>query len=89
MSDRGGRRRLLRSPPGTPPATEGQLAGADRGDAVDGTKISKTPRPRLGPAEEPGGPRFYFADRSGYSWGADKEVGEPDHGGDQGGAWVW
>jgi len=40
-------------------------------------------------SEEPDGTRFYFASDSGYNWGADKEDGEPEHGGDPGGASVW
>jgi hypothetical protein len=36
---------------------------------------------------EPNG--FYRAETPGYNWGATKEVGEPDHAGDPGGASVW
>jgi hypothetical protein len=39
--------------------------------------------------EEPGEPPFYFASTTGYSWGATKQSGEPDHAGDPGGASVW
>jgi hypothetical protein len=77
-------------PGGPPPLTEGQIE----------LRIEATPPPvnddfadattLLGSiTEEPGGRRFYFSDVSGYSWGADKEPLEPDHGGDQGGASVW
>ncbi len=77
-------------PPAFPAATEGTL----------GLRIEATPPPLNDDFEdatvlegttsvEPGGARFYFADRFGYNWGAGKETGEPDHGGDQGGASVW
>lgn len=39
--------------------------------------------------EEPGGARFYFAHSRGYNWGAGKQVAEPNHAGDPGGASVW
>jgi hypothetical protein len=39
--------------------------------------------------EEPGEPPFYFAATQGYNWGAGKELGEPGHAGDPGGASVW
>ncbi len=38
---------------------------------------------------EPGPDRFYRAEASGYTWLADKQAGEPDHGGDPGGASAW
>jgi hypothetical protein len=38
---------------------------------------------------EPGAERFYFARLEGYDWNASKEVGEPEHEGDPGGASVW
>ncbi len=77
-------------PPALPAATEGSLA----------LRIEATPPPLNDDfedaaalegttSEEPGGARFYFADRFGYNWGADKEAGEPPHDGDQGGASVW
>jgi hypothetical protein len=77
-------------PPALPAATEGLLA----------LRIEATPPPVNDDFEdatvlegatsvEPGGARFYLADRFGYNWGADKEIGEPDHDGDQGGASVW
>lgn len=40
-------------------------------------------------SEEPNGARFYMASVDGYNWGATKQAGEPDHGGDPGGASVW
>lgn len=38
---------------------------------------------------EPGAPPYYFARLQGYNWGATKELGEPEHEGDPGGASVW
>jgi hypothetical protein len=38
---------------------------------------------------EPGEERFYFARLLGYNWNASKELGEPEHEGDPGGASVW
>lgn len=39
--------------------------------------------------EEPGEPPFYFGTATGYNWGAGKELGEPEHASDPGGASVW
>lgn len=77
--------------PGAPkPVTEGEFelriestpppANDDFGDAV---------ALQGGVSEEPGGARPYFASGLGYNWGATKEAGEPNHGGDPGGASVW
>jgi hypothetical protein len=41
------------------------------------------------PFEAPSGELVYFEQAHGYNWGASKEAGEPDHGGDPGGASVW
>jgi hypothetical protein len=38
---------------------------------------------------EPGAERFYFARLEGYNWNASKQLGEPEHEGDPGGASVW
>ncbi len=38
---------------------------------------------------EPGPDQFARAGAFGYTWGATKEAGEPNHGGNQGGASVW
>ncbi|HYC80592.1 MAG TPA: hypothetical protein VEB65_02320 [Solirubrobacterales bacterium] len=40
-------------------------------------------------SEEPKGGRIYLGSAPGYNWGATKQVGEPAHGGDPGGASVW
>jgi hypothetical protein len=39
--------------------------------------------------EEPGEPPWYFGAATGYNWGASKQLGEPEHAGDPGGASVW
>ena len=39
--------------------------------------------------DEPDGGRSYYASAQGYNWDATKEAGEPNHGGDMGGASVW
>jgi hypothetical protein len=77
-------------PPPPPPVTEGPVS----------LRIEKTPTPAnddFGNAEpvmgttyeELGGRRFYFASVFGYDWAATKQAGEPEHGGDFGGASVW
>lgn len=38
---------------------------------------------------EESGERRFYGHASGYTWNATKEAGEPDHGGDQGGASAW
>lgn len=78
-------------PPSEPPAGEGSF----------GLQIATTPippnddfadaTPLVGSVEEEPGwaSAFYSATAVGYNWNADKEVGEPEHGGDPGGASVW
>jgi len=39
--------------------------------------------------EEPGESPWYFGAVTGYNWGASKQLGEPEHAGDPGGASVW
>ena len=77
-------------PPVSPPPTEGPLSlrieatpPPANDDFSDATPVTGTT------TEEPGGARFYFAATFGYNWGAGKEVGEPNHAGDPGGASVW
>ena len=77
--------------PGAPkPVTEGALtlrieeAPAPPNDAFE---AAATIDGRI--TEEPGGRRFYFASVNGSNWNATKQVGEPDHDGDPGGASVW
>lgn len=73
-----------------PPVSEGMFSLA----------IGPTPRPANDDfenaatlegsvTEEPGGARFYNAFAEGYNWNATKQAGEPNHGGDPGGASVW
>lgn len=75
---------------GPPPVSEGMFSLA----------IEPTPRPanddfedatalKGSVTEEPGGARFYNAFAEGYNWNATKQAGEPNHGGDPGGASVW
>lgn len=75
---------------GSPPPTEGEFT----------LRIEATPPPAnddfQNAAElvgqvlgQPGEEQVYRASASGYTWGATKQAGEPDHGGDSGGASVW
>ncbi len=41
------------------------------------------------PFEEPNEDEYFWEQTPGYNWGATKQVGEPDHAGDPGGASVW
>jgi hypothetical protein len=77
-------------PPAVPPSGEGPIA----------LQVESTPRPSNddfddaalltgSTHEEPSGSRMYLARREGYNWAATKEPGEPDHGGQPGGASVW
>lgn len=68
---------VLRIEPTPPPAND------DFADAADLTAAGKIYE------FEPGAERFYFARLEGYNWNASKEVGEPEHEGDPGGASVW
>ncbi len=77
-------------PPAEPPPTEGEftLRIEDRPPPVnDNFQDAAALEGKI--SEEPGGDRFYYASAFGYNWGATKEAGEPDHGGDPGGASVW
>jgi hypothetical protein len=75
---------------GPPPVTEGEFT----------LRIEATPSPTNDDFQnavsldgqtsgEPGGERIYRASALGYTWGAGKEAGEPNHGGNVGGASVW
>ncbi len=75
---------------GSPPPTEGEFT----------LRIEATPPPANDDFEnaapltgavlgQQGGEQIYRASASGYTWGASKQMGEPDHGGDPGGASVW
>jgi hypothetical protein len=73
--------------PQPPAATEGSIA----------LEIASTPAPgnddfadaQAVTAESLEGGTFYRVDVPGFNWNATKELGEPAHGGDQGGASVW
>lgn len=75
---------------GPPPVTQGTFSlriestpVPSNDDFEDATPLES----RL--TEEPDGARFCYASVQGYNWNATKQVGEPDHGGDPGGASVW
>ncbi len=80
-------------PEAPPPVTEGEAVlriettppppNDDFADAADLTVAGQTFE--FEPGQEP----FYFARLLGYNWGASKEIGEPEHEGDPGGASVW
>jgi hypothetical protein len=77
-------------PPAEPPQGEGMISlqldftpTPANDDFADATALS-------GSIEEEGTESaFYWASAPGYNWSATKEEGEPDHGGDPGGASVW
>ena len=75
---------------GSPPPTDGEFT----------LRIEATPPPAnddfdnatrlIGQAlGQPDGEQIYRASAFGYTWGATKQTGEPEHGGDPGGASVW
>ena len=76
-------------PEGPPPVTQGSFE----------LKLEQPPPPpndNFGDAlrlesnvTEESGERSFYAQARGYTWNATKEAGEPDHGGDQGGASAW
>lgn len=77
-------------PPAPPPSGEGIIdlqveatpppANDDFGDAVALSGRIE---------EEPGYPPWYFGNATGYNWGATKQLSEPEHADDPGGASVW
>jgi hypothetical protein len=77
-------------PPAEPPSAEGEftLRIEDRPPPLN-DKFQDATALEGKISEEPGGDRFYYASAFGYNWGATKEAGEPNHGGDPGGASVW
>ncbi len=77
-------------PPSLPPSGEGIIplqieatAPPANDDLADAAVLSG----RI--EEEPGAPPWYFGSATGYNWGATKQLDEPDHAGDPGGASVW
>jgi hypothetical protein len=72
-------------PGGPSPVTQGSFE----------LKVAKTPSPPNNDfanpilLHDPLGGSFYSASAGGFNWNATKEAGEPDHGGDQGGASIW
>lgn len=78
-------------PPGEPPVGEGTIALQVRAtpvpandDFADATVLSGSIEEEEGADEA-----RYWASARGFNWNATKEEGEPDHGGDVGGASVW
>lgn len=77
-------------PPSPPPSGEGAIdlqVEATPPPANDDFEDAVALAGRI--EEEPGYPPWYFGSATGYNWGADKELAEPDHAGDPGGASVW
>jgi hypothetical protein len=75
---------------GPPPPTEGEFTlriEATPAPANDEFQNAATLDGRV--LGQPGEEQVYRASASGYTWGATKQVGEPEHGGDPGGASVW
>lgn len=72
-------------PEGPSPVTQGSFE----------LKVAKTPSPPNDNFADPVvlsgsvGGSSYSASTQGFNWNATKEAGEPDHGGDQGGASIW
>ena len=78
-------------PPEAPPDTEGPftlrietLAPPVNDDFDQALPLIYDPVYTGSPSEP-----FHRSERSGYNWAATKEPGEPNHGGDPGGASVW
>lgn len=75
---------------GPPPISEGNFALRIAVTPTPPNDLFDDATPLEGTVtEEPGGARFYNASMWGFSWNATKELGEPNHGGDPGGASVW
>jgi hypothetical protein len=78
-------------PPQEPPAGEGTFGLQIAATPVPPNDDFANATPLVGSIEEEPGAKTarYWASASGYNWNADKEVGEPDHAGDPGGASIW
>jgi hypothetical protein len=75
---------------GTPPPTEGEFTLRIETTPVPANNDFENAAPLSGKVfGEIGGEQIYRASASGYTWGAGKQAGEPDHGGNSGGASVW
>lgn len=75
---------------GPPPPTEGEFTLRIEATPIPANNNFQNAAPLVGGAlGEAGGEQIYRASASGYTWGASKQAGEPDHGGDPGGASVW
>jgi hypothetical protein len=78
-------------PPGEPPLGEGTFAFQVRTTPVPPNDDFATATPIVGSIEEEEGAEeaFYWESVRGFNWNAGKELGEPEHGGDPGGASIW
>jgi hypothetical protein len=77
-------------PPALPPSGEGPISLQVEATPAPPNDDFDDAAPLTGQIhEEPSGSRMYVAGRQGYNWAATKEPGEPDHGGQPGGASVW
>jgi hypothetical protein len=78
-------------PPAEPPLGEGAIELQVKATLVPPNDDFADATPIVGSIEEePGAEKaFYWANVRGFNWNADKELGEPDHAGDPGGASVW
>ena len=75
---------------GPPPPTEGEFTLRIEATAAPPNDDFQNAIGLIGNVlGQPGGEQIYRASASGYTWGATKQVGEPRHGGDPGGASVW
>jgi hypothetical protein len=78
-------------PPGEPPVGEGTIALQVKATPIPTNDDFVDAKVLSGSIEEEEGAKegFYWAATRSFNWNATKEDGEPDHGGDVGGASVW
>lgn len=75
---------------GSPPPTEGEFTLRIEATQPPANDDFQNAAELVGQVlGQPGEEQVYRASASGYTWGATKQAGEPDHGGDSGGASVW
>jgi hypothetical protein len=75
---------------GPPPPTEGTFTLRVEATAPSANDDFENAAELVGQVlGQPGGEQIYRASASGYTWGATRQAGEPEHGGDPGGASVW
>jgi hypothetical protein len=78
-------------PPAEPPVGEGTVELQVKATPVPANDDFADATPIVGSIEEEegAGTAFYWVSTRGFNWNATKEVGEPEHGGDPGGASIW